>query len=239
MTASEKTHNFDNKRMRILCVLLLLWSLAIVFKITLLITVQRDKILLEGEKFAGVEGVLPAARGAIIDTCGKRLAWSEFKYDLVYSGRKDSTITPQNFKKLTDLFPEMQKYSADILSLQDPVRADLSAEELAAVESLVKTSGGEFQVRMSEVRRCVDDPEVRKLVGVCEVRDGRLTAVSGYELMYDKTLAGTDGAFRIRRDRLRRWIPSSWQLVKAPHPGSDVVVDLGGGTMKSGGENAE
>lgn len=192
-------------------------------------TVVNGELLTENsESVARKEGVLPAARGRILDANGVPLAWTEMRFSL-YLHKSPNGISSRLKNFLAEEFqifsiPDFSE-NAESLLLKDelPVHTE---KDLAFYLSLPETYP-QLSVRTVHKRIRVDYPQIADLLGTCQDdAEGVPHGVSGWEKEFDSTLCGTAGTFTVMRDRNGKWMPGTMKMTKMPIPGEDVKLSL-------------
>jgi len=162
-------------RNRIIIAVFLLWALLITCRLFFYTVYSRDHYLEEGNKHAWRSGVIPAARGRILDKNGQSLAWTQRYYDLtvdVYPDlcRANTKLIGELRGKLKGLIPDdkREKYT----------KKNLTPSEIILLKDyLSKYQGVKIVPRLE--RQYVDYPEVRKMVGYVDTIEGCFFVVKG------------------------------------------------------------
>ncbi len=207
-------------------------AFAVLFHYTI---IRGSELKGESEKIAWREGVLPAARGRILDADGVVLAWTEMHTDLMLH------ILPEDPARRKD-FLEMLKRDFDFvpeetLAMQCVVYDVPMDEQTLKKYHAVTEKWGELVLRTRHERKRVDYPALADVIGSCaENADGVPCGMNGFEKKYDAALAGSAGKFRVMLDRRKKWFPGTLKMMRSPEPGKDVKLDL---SLKKLLENAE
>lgn len=195
-------------------------AFAVLFKHTV---IRSDELREESGKIAWREGVLPAARGRLLDADGVVLAWTEMHTDLMLhilpedEDRRDALL--EMLKTSFDFVPE------DTRAMQCVVYDVYMDEETLKHYHTLTEKWGELVLRTRHERKRVDYPELAHVIGSCEENeDGVPCGVSGLERKYDIVLAGQAGKFRVMLDRRKKWFPGTLKMLHEPIPGKDVKL---------------
>jgi cell division protein FtsI/penicillin-binding protein 2 len=201
-------------RTRVVFYLVAAWFAVIVLRMGYLASGVSQKHRIASETVSGMTYPLPALRGTIYDSNNTKLVWSEKHYDLVAVG----SITVDEAEELRHILKER-----DIKEFpeHDTIAVSLSADELMALEKMLKTTPS-LHVKSRIERVVVNDNAVREMAGSVDKETGR--GVSGWEKEYDTILQGANGSFYVKRDRKGRWIPGTGNIKTMPIPGRDVHV---------------
>lgn len=211
---------FKNRN-RIIITVFIIWAFFITFRLFYYTSYSRDYYLEEGNRNAWRSGIIPAARGRILDKNGLALAWTRRYHDLlidVYPDlcRSNSTLISELIGKIQGLTPDEKK--------ERYVKKGLSPSEISLLRDYISKYRGVKIIPRLE-RMYVDYPEVRKVLGKVEVYDGKYYGIDGAERKYDSELNGTDGMYIVMLDRYRNWIPGTWKLKTEMLPGKDVILE--------------
>ena len=189
---------------------------------------ESEKLAERSETFARKEGVLPAARGRILDSEGIPLAWTELHFSLylhktphgVGSDLKRFLQIRFNVKEIPEFAPEQEV----ILLLDDmPVTSENDLTDLLAVPEKYP----QLEVRTRHKRIRVDYPQLSALLGECEDDENGIPhGVSGWEKEYEKQLCGKAGTFSVLLDRNGKWMPGTVKMLTMPVAGQDVVLSV-------------
>lgn len=195
-------------------------AFAVLFGYTI---IHGDELKEESEKIAWREGVLPAARGRILDADGVVLAWTEMHTDLMLH------ILPEDEGRRAELLDMLKKEfdftPADTEEIQCVVY-DVPMDEASLKKyHAITEKWGELVLQTRHERKRVDYPELAAVIGDCkDDADGVPCGSSGLEQEYDARLAGSPGRFRVMLDRRKKWFPGTLQMLDAPIPGKDVKL---------------
>ncbi len=180
------------------------------------------------ETFARKEGVLPAARGRILDAAGVPLAWTELHFSLFLhkspNGISDplKTFLQTRFgvKEIPDFSPEQES----LLLLDElPVNSEKELSGLLAIPE----QHPQLEIRTRHKRIRVDYPQVAALLGECEADENGIPhGISGWEKEFDEQLCGTEGTFSVLLDRNGKWMPGTMKMVSMPAAGKDVTLPV-------------
>ncbi|HBC87714.1 MAG TPA: hypothetical protein DCZ94_12215 [Lentisphaeria bacterium] len=217
---------FKNRN-KIIIAVFIAWACLITFRLFNYTVYSRDHYLEEGNRHALRSGIIPAARGKILDRNGQVLAWTQRYNDLVvetYPGicLANTAVIKELQGKIKGLSPDKEK--------EKYIKRNLLPSEIYALKDYLSRYQGIRIVPRLE-RRYVDYPEVRKILGTVdsyEERDYgvvRIFGVSGTERKYDQHLKGMDGEYEVMQDRNRNWIPGTWKLKTEMRPGDDIRLE--------------
>ena len=203
-------------RSRSIIIFLTLWCAVIIGRMAYLASGFSEKFRIESETVSGKTFKLPALRGAILDCNGKKLVWSEKFFRLTISGTLNEHENIELKKVLSSRnIPENIPLDYEI--------DDLTSHELIALEKSVCSTPA-LHISSVTRRRRIDLPRVAQLAGEISSETG--CGVSGWEKEYDSILRGSDGTFRITRDRNGRMIKGSGEIKKMPVPGRDIKLGV-------------
>ncbi len=182
---------------------LFIWAVIALCRAAYLAGPARAGYMQQADILAGREGVIPAIRGRLLDRNKVPIAWDEAHLELL-AAEGWSRGCEQEISTI----------------LRRPVEVDdsriiarrLSPEEAVKLEELERAG---FPVRIRYRRE-----------RIVAVSAARRDFVMQLEAEYENILRGKDGCYRILLDRYQTEIPESWQLLKAPENGQDVVLDI-------------
>lgn len=211
---------FKNRN-RIIITVFIIWAFFITFRLFYYTSYSRDYYLEEGNRNAWRSGIIPAARGRILDKNGLALAWTRRYHDLlieVYPDlcRSNSMLIKELNGKIHGLTPDEKN--------ERYIKKGLSPYEIQLLRDYISKYRGIKIIPRFE-RMYVDYPEVRKFLGKVEMYDGKYYGVDGAERKYDFELNGTDGVYIVMLDRYRNWIPGTWKLKTEMLSGKDVILE--------------
>lgn len=190
----------------------MMWFAVIALRMGYLASGMSRKHRISSEMVSGRTYLLPALRGTIFDSDGKKLAWSEKHYDLIFLG----TITDNEREELQEILaPRTISESPEI----GDVVPSLAPAELMALENLLKNTPS-LHIKSRLERVTVNDPAVKEKLGTLANGKG----ISGWEKEYDSILSGKDGSFYVSCDRQGRWLKNTGTIKNMPIPGRDVRV---------------
>ncbi len=196
------------------------WTIFILFNYLYYAYWQRQYYLIQGNKLSCREGIYTAGRGRILDCNGVPLAWSERHYDLYIL---DLPGSPEYRKQLINILTRrIGDLSTTILQDENSIiKQDLSPTEVDMLRELIPDHPS-LKIKFRIVRRVIEFPEVRQLIGNVEFDGKVLKGASGCEKLYDKELSGTPGKYKIMLDRNKNWIPGTFTCLVKAVPGRDV-----------------
>ncbi len=213
-------HSIDRILLRhdFICMIFALCFVVSVFALIRTGLSRREHYLGECARVAWITRSVAAGRGAILDSDGLPLAWTERRYDLFFAGGGKSP----------DLLPLLASQAgislpSGSLDGENLLRRNLTPDELLGIEKLQASMKGLLAVRPRFERNVVDYPEIRRLVG--RMPDD-LEAGSGLEAAFDSRLRGREGVFTVMLDRNRQWIPSTFKWLREYSGGEDVKLDV-------------
>lgn len=178
----------------------------------------------ESGKIAWREGVLPAARGRILDADGVVLAWTEMHTDLMLHILPEDETRRQDM--LNMLKNEFDFVPEETLAMQCVVYDVQMDEQTLKHYHAITGKWGELVLQTRHERKRVDYPELADVIGSCrENEDGVPYGFSGLELKYDMVLAGKAGSFQVMLDRRKKWFPGTLKMLQEPVPGQDVKLE--------------
>lgn len=210
-------------RSKILLLFVLFWTVAITVRLFYYTTYERNYFLKQGDKIAWRKGIVPAARGKILDRNSIPLAWTERCFDLKVEKKAAISLNRQNvLKQIEAIFPNLQSGNEEEGVL---IKKNLNPEQIEKIKAIVIGSKGVRIVPRLE-RRYVDYKEVRKYLGSVKELDGKFSGVSGVEEKNDSELSGTDSEFTFMLDRTGKMIQGTSKILKEMIPGKDVTLDL-------------
>lgn len=196
-------------------------AFAVLFHYTV---IRGGELKEESEKIAWREGVLPAARGRILDADGVVLAWTEMHTDLMLH------ILPEDEARrnaLLDMLKSGFDFVPENTRAMQCVVYDVSMDEetLKHYHALTE-KWGELVLQTRHERKRVDYPALADVIGACEENeDGVPCGMSGLEQKHNIVLSGTAGRFRVMLDRRKKWFPGTLKMMQEPVPGKDVVLE--------------
>ena len=217
-------------RLTVLLFVFCLWSGLIVLRLAQFMIVQRGRTLEAMTRDAVFEGVVPAARGRILDRNGRVLAWSERLFDIHWRVPRDL----EQGEAMRRVFAQVPWLQAAIPQPLRPEHSgtrlelahDQPAERVVQLEALSEQLPG-LEITARFQRHVVPDPALRHYLGQVRCRaDGTEVGISGVELGHDDILQGLPGAFQVMLDKEGRWLPETWQKVSDLCPGFDVQLPL-------------
>jgi cell division protein FtsI/penicillin-binding protein 2 len=191
---------------------------------------ERDGAVEAMRREAVFRGLVPAARGRILDRDGRILAWSERVFAVHWqvpvqaeqAARECAALAsePRLATRLPQPLPAAWPGTRVLLA------QDLDADSAVRLEGLAGAVPG-LAVTSHFRRQVVDDAAVQALVGrVARAEDGSEVGVSGIEREHDGILRGLPGAFQVMVDKQGRWLPETWQKIGELRPGYDVQLPL-------------
>lgn len=215
-------------RSAVLLTFFVLWAVIAAFTLYRRTVAEGERLSERSESFARKEGVLPAARGRILDANGVPLAWTGLHFSLyLYKSPNGISGNLKDFLatrfKITEI-PEFLPGQEEILLLDElPV---LSEAELTSLFSIPEQYPL-LHIRTTHRRINVDYPQLAVLLGECVAdEEGVPHGVSGWELEFDQALSGTPGTFTVMRDRNGKWMPGTLKMITMPVPGKDVRLKV-------------
>lgn len=210
-----------------------LWALLIVLRMGQFMIVERGRHLEAMTREALFEGVVPAARGRILDRDGRPLAWSERVFAVHWRVPRDRSQAevllayldrePWLTAALPRPLPEAQ------LGQRVELAQGLPAERAMTLDALSNQVAG-LEISAAFRRHVVAEARLRQYIGRVEVGpDGSEVGSSGLEREHDAILRGVPGTFRVMLDKEGRWLPETWRKVGELRPGFDVQLPLRAG----------
>ena len=176
---------------------------------------ERERTLADAG-FAWTTGLFYPDRACILDSSGRKLAWSERHFDLIWRGR---TPVPPGLLAAVEAVAGCQLSSGRVLYRDVPV------ETIMRLEPLV-TRHSNLAIVSRPVRLTAGPPELRQIIGQVEVQNGVQRGMSGLEATLDRDLAGRPGQYRVMRDGHGKWIAGTWQMLTDPVPATDIRTAL-------------
>lgn len=215
-------------RSAVLLTFFVLWAAIALFTLFRRTVTDGKFLLNNSESFARREGVLPAARGRILDANGVPLAWTEIHFALylrksqngINSKLKAFLATRFQVTEIPDFSPDQEEI---MLINELPVSSEKELENLFAIPEQFPA----LRIRTRHCRIHVDYPQVAARLGECtEDENGIPHGISGWEKEFDRELSGSAGTFSVMRDRKAGWLPGTIRMNKMPSPGKDVTLDV-------------
>lgn len=215
-------------RSAVLLTFFVLWAVIALFTLYRRTVTDGESLLNNSESFARREGVLPAARGRILDANGVPLAWTEIHFALflrksqngISSKLKAFLATRFQITEIPDFLPDQEEI---MLMDELPVNSEKELEILFTIPEQFPS----LRVRTRHCRIHVDYPQVAARLGECtEDENGIPHGISGWEKEFDRELSGSAGTFTVMRDRKDRWMPGTIRMKKMPSPGKDITLDV-------------
>lgn len=212
------------KRSDIIILCLAVWALMCLAMFFYYSVIAKEKYIKIGNQIARRELVYYPERSKILDKNAVVLAWSEKHFDLYYNNLTDS---PKQIKiiyeRIKNIFPNAQKPSPR--SLHSIMVRDLQPKQIIALEKSIYLYQ-ELHISSRIERKVVDYPKVQALIGKAKMINGQLTGITGMEKLYNHTLSGTHGRFKIMLDRNKNWIKNSYKSIKLATLGKKVRLKL-------------
>ena len=166
--------------------------------------------------FAWTTGLFYPDRASILDSSGRKLAWSERHFDLIWRGREPIP---------TGLLSAVEAVAGSQLSSGRVLYRDVPVEMIVRLEQLVNRHHN-LAIVSRPVRVTAGPPELRQIIGEVMVQDGVPRGISGLEATLDRDLAGRPGQYRVMRDGYGKWIAGTWQMLIDPVPATDIRTAL-------------
>lgn len=215
-------------RLTILLFAFCLWAAVVVLRMGQFMIVERGRHLEAMTREARFTGVVPAARGRILDRDGRALAWSERVFSVhwrIPRERHEAERLLAVLDRQPWLTATVPRPLADTqLGQRLRLAQDLPVAQAMELESLADQVPG-LEISAAFRRHLVADPRLRQYLG--QVRtgpDGTEVGVSGIELEHDDILRGLPGTFEVMLDKEGRWLPETWRKVGELRPGFDVQL---------------
>ncbi len=217
-------------RLTALLFLYCLWAGVIVLRLAQFMIVQRDHTVESMEREAVFQGLLPAARGRLLDRDGRVLAWSERVFTVHWQVPRNPAQAEAERKALSaepwlaSAIPE--PLPPEWLGARVLLAQDVDLERAVRLDDLAEAVRG-LEISASFRRHVVPDPAVRALVGrVGRDTDGSEVGLTGAEAEHDAILRGFPGVFQVMVDKEGRWLPETWQKTGELRPGYDVQLPI-------------
>ena len=207
-----------------------LWGILILLRLAQFMVFDRDRYLEAMQREAVFEGVVPGARGRILDRDSRVLAWSDRVFAVHWRVPREAAQT-STLLALLDTEPWLtatlpRPLPPAALGTRLELARDLPAEDAARLETLANQVPG-LEITAGFRRHVVPEPGWREYIGrVAHGADGTEVGLSGVEQEYDDILRGLPGTFHVMLDKDGRWLPETWQKVSDLRPGLDVQLPL-------------
>ncbi|WP_296631560.1 penicillin-binding protein 2 [Rhodoluna sp.] len=223
------------KRIRLLVAIVVV--LAVIFGIRLvdLQIIEADAINAKSFANRAVSRVLPALRGEIIDSQGKVLAKSVYRYDINAAPSKVLPITREvNGQTVTVSVEQLATEIAAIIEMtpQDVMTKITGTGEYSQIKKRVDAEQYR-KVRALEIPWLYYDPIPTRIYPNGAVAGNILgflgtdgNALEGLEMQYDKCLAGVDGKETFEKGEDGIKIPSSVVTTQRAVPGKDIQLTI-------------
>jgi len=217
-------------RLTILLFVFCLWAGIILLRMAQFMIFERDRTVEAMEREAVFRGVVPAARGRILDRDGRVLAWSERVFSVHWQVPRDAGQAARE-RALLGAEPWLnaglpEPLPADWLGVRVLLAQGLEVERAVQLEPLADALRG-LEVSAVFRRHLAGDAGVQALLGrVGRAADGGEVGLSGLEQEHDEVLRGRPGVFEVMLDKEGRWLPETWQKVSELRPGYDVQLPL-------------
>ncbi len=217
-------------RLSILLFIFCLWGILIVLRLAQFMIFDRGRYLEAMQRDAVFEGVVPAARGRILDRDQRLLAWSDRVF-AVHWHLPRSAAEAGTLLALLDTEPWLtaalpHPLPATSLGQRLELARDLPVERAIRLETLTDQVPG-LEISAGFRRHLAPEPGWREYLGrVAHGIDGSEVGLSGIEREFDDILRGQPGTFRVMLDKDGRWLPETWQKVGELRPGLDVQLPL-------------
>lgn len=215
-------------RLTVLLFVFCLWAIVILLRLAQFMILDRDRYLEAMQRDAVFSGVVPAARGRILDRDGRLLAWSERVFAVHWRVPR-SADQAGALVAILDAEPWLtatlsRPLPTAALGTRLELARDLPAELAVRLQPLADQVPG-LEITAGFRREVVLDPEWREYIGrVTHGADGTEEGISGVERDYDDILRGLPGTFRVMLDKDGRWLPETWQKATDLRPGFDVQL---------------
>jgi cell division protein FtsI/penicillin-binding protein 2 len=215
-------------RLTVLLFAFCLWAMLILLRLAQFMIFDRDRYLEAMHREAIFEGVVPAARGRILDRDSRVLAWSDRVFAVHWRVPRDAGQASA-LLALLDTEPWLtatlpHPFPPTALGLRLELARDLPAERAVRLQTLADQVPG-LEIAAGFRRHLAPVPGWREYIGrVARGADGTEVGLSGVEREYDDILRGLPGAFQVMLDKDGRWLPETWQKVSELRPGLDVQL---------------
>ena len=215
-------------RAGVILLLVAFWAALAGAKLLHMTVYQRGRTLLAAEGKIWWTGVLPAARGRLLDRNGIPLAWTERQFCLEYSVAATGEQIWDDMHALgdrLDLSPgKLRLYVSEMGGDRVIMKRGLSPKEILRLEPLL-SAGSRWRVISRFIRRYrAMDPRIRKLLGMTRQFGQKEVGLTGWEAKHNEELMGRDGKYRVMVDQTGNWIFDTWTEVRKPRPGYDVYL---------------
>ena len=223
--SSGEAHQRVKNRLRITMVLFTVALVALIGRVVLLQTLQRDRYYAVSVDQRTRVNIVRAARGVIFDRKGNELALS-VPSTTVYADPRYMTNPAETGHALAVAMAYTPEQEAKLISsLSKPgAKFHYLARELTKSDAQVLLSLGLPGVySYTEPSRQVEGGVAGAIIGKTDP-DG--LGMSGLELQFDKILTGLDGKAVREVDKNGRSIAGMQSAASAPIPGDDIVLTV-------------
>jgi cell division protein FtsI/penicillin-binding protein 2 len=236
MAVKKEFNTIFKKRATLLMAGVVIWTLIAANYLLYFSYLNRTKYLNAGHKLAMRQGYYSAGRGRILDKNGLPLAWSERFFDLfLFKPPAQPRFKKMLDNKLHHILPNIKPCST--VSSFSVIYYDIPPNKIPQLEQIIHEFP-DLKIIPRTERVVVDHPEIKKLIGKVEMRDGLLCGISGIELQFNQTLSGQMGSYTVMLDRHKNFINGTWHLIKKAVPGDDITLQSSCAELKlkSGGK---
>ena len=206
-------------RAKILLNIFLIWGVCIVLYLFYHAVINPKKYLNKSKSFSTQSGVIPAQRGKIYDKNKKLLAWSVWKYNVVFDGiniEKTLEISNKLNQLLTDLKVKKKIETGSMIV------TNLTAEQLGMIIELGLLKN--MKITAVPSRKHLNNKSLDEYLGETVYKKDDLVGISGIEKIYNDHLIGTPGKFKVMKDKNGKWLKSSWKEIVQMRPGKDLYL---------------
>ena len=208
------------KRAKILLNIFLIWGVCIILYLFYHAVITPKKYLNKSKSFSTQSGVIPAPRGKIYDKNKKLLAWSVWKYNVMFDGI--------NIRKTTEVADKLKQLLNDSgvnckLENGSMIVGNLTLEQLGMTIELGLLK--DMKITAIPSRKYLNNKTLNEYIGRTVYEKNDLLGVSGIEKIYNDHLTGTPGKFRVMKDKNGKWLKSSWQEIIQMKPGEDLYLN--------------
>ena len=214
----------DNRKLKkqanIVMLCFAIWALMCLAMFFYYSVIAKEHYIKIGNQISSRELLYYPERSRILDKNGIVLAWSEKYYDLYYN---NLTGSPKRiniiYERIKNVFPDTRKPSCE--KFQSIMLRSLNPKQIMALENSICLYQ-ELQITYRIERNVVNYPNVKAQIGQVKLIKKQFSGVSGFEKIYNQTLNGTHGRFKIMLDRNKNWIKNSYKSIKLAEKGKDV-----------------
>ena len=215
------------KRAGLFVLLIAVWSLVIVARMSQIMIFNREKYLDDITRESWHRGMIPPQRGRILDSDGNPLAWSvrifQFKWDVpadpATAGREWEAFKAVHNDPGRLKAEHIPTYAGKTLTLIPAI----SPKNVRALHDLCRREPA-FRIVARFIRHHAGSPKLRRLLGHTTQRNGIEIGVDGLERTHDIVLRGRPGVYRVMLDPQGKWIMETWEIIQDMHAGYDVFL---------------